>query len=53
MGRPTTACACGQQVRITIAGQVQTVTCGRGEGHPNAHQGKVSWTPRPAPPPKR
>jgi hypothetical protein len=53
MAGPTTAGAYGQQVRITIAGQVQTVTCGRGEGHPNAHQGKVSWAPRLTLTPKR
>lgn len=50
MGRPTTANACNEQLQVTVGGQVQVVSCARGEGHPNQHQGKVSWAPRLAPP---
>jgi hypothetical protein len=49
MARPPTACTCAQQTPVTIGGQVRIVTCARGEGHRNDHQGRVSWPPRLAP----
>jgi hypothetical protein len=56
MARPPSACACGQQVPVTVAGQPTTTVCARAEGHKGAHQGRVQWTPRlraPAPPARR
>lgn len=45
-GRPTTHATCQQTAHVTVAGQPQTLLCGRAEGHRGEHQAPVKWAPR-------
>jgi hypothetical protein len=54
VSRPTTACACNQQLQVILAGKPETIACTRGEGHAGDHYARVAWSPRlAAPPPDR
>jgi hypothetical protein len=51
MSRSTTACACGQQLQVVVAGRPQAIACTRGEGHGGDHHSRIVWSPRLAPSP--